>query len=344
MVDAGGRELRVSSADRVIFPAAEEHARDQQARGGRVLPGGGGRHHARAAQPADDARALAQGRARGHDHLHAGGPQGRGLLPEAGAQGSARLRGDGADRVPLRPPRRRGLPDRDRGGRLVRSDGHADLPPLAGAQRRRGPSRRAAARPRPPARHRLRGRPARGRGGPHAARRAGLPRLPQDLGRARHPHLRADRAEVDLHRRAPLGDRVRARARAPHAGRGDHQVVEGGARREGVHRLQPERPRPHDRLAVQHPREAGRARVRAAAVGRGARRGARGLHGRDDAGPLRRRGRPLRRDRRRGHSLQPLLDMYERDEEGDMPYPPDYPKMPGEPKRVQPSRDTDRKK
>jgi DNA ligase D len=42
------------------------------------------------------------------------------------------------------------------------------------------------------------------------------------------------------------------------------------------------------------------------------------------------------------HSLQPLLEMYERDEEGDMPYPPDYPKMPGEPKRVQPSRDRDR--
>jgi DNA ligase D len=41
------------------------------------------------------------------------------------------------------------------------------------------------------------------------------------------------------------------------------------------------------------------------------------------------------------HSLQPLLEMYQRDEsegEGDMPYPPDYPKMPGEPKRVQPSR------
>jgi DNA ligase D-like protein (predicted polymerase) len=43
------------------------------------------------------------------------------------------------------------------------------------------------------------------------------------------------------------------------------------------------------------------------------------------------------------HSLQPLLDLYEADEEGDMPYPPDYPKMPGEPKRVQPSRDRDRK-
>jgi len=48
------------------------------------------------------------------------------------------------------------------------------------------------------------------------------------------------------------------------------------------------------------------------------------------------------------HSLEKLLEMYERDEAegvgGDMPYPPDYPKMPGEPKRVQPSRDRDRKK
>jgi DNA ligase D len=45
------------------------------------------------------------------------------------------------------------------------------------------------------------------------------------------------------------------------------------------------------------------------------------------------------------HSLEPLLDLYERDEaegEGDMPYPPSYPKMEGEPKRVQPSRDRDR--
>jgi len=44
-------------------------------------------------------------------------------------------------------------------------------------------------------------------------------------------------------------------------------------------------------------------------------------------------------------SLEPLLELYARDEArgaGDMPYPPDYPKMPGEPKRVQPSRDRDR--
>jgi DNA ligase D len=45
------------------------------------------------------------------------------------------------------------------------------------------------------------------------------------------------------------------------------------------------------------------------------------------------------------YSLQPLLDRYDREAtegRGDMPYPPDYPKMPGEPKRVQPSRDRDR--
>jgi len=46
------------------------------------------------------------------------------------------------------------------------------------------------------------------------------------------------------------------------------------------------------------------------------------------------------------HDITPLLQWAERDERdglGDMPYPPDHPKMPGEPKRVQPSRDRDRK-
>jgi DNA ligase D len=41
------------------------------------------------------------------------------------------------------------------------------------------------------------------------------------------------------------------------------------------------------------------------------------------------------------HDLTPLLEWVERDERdglGDMPYPPEYPKMPGEPKRVQPSK------
>ncbi|MGA9148230.1 MAG: DNA polymerase domain-containing protein [Candidatus Nanopelagicales bacterium] len=42
------------------------------------------------------------------------------------------------------------------------------------------------------------------------------------------------------------------------------------------------------------------------------------------------------------YDLSPLIEMYERDERdrglGEMPYPPDYPKMAGEPLRVQPSR------
>jgi DNA ligase D len=41
------------------------------------------------------------------------------------------------------------------------------------------------------------------------------------------------------------------------------------------------------------------------------------------------------------YSLEPLLDLvarHERDGLGDLPYPPEYPKMAGEPKRVQPSR------
>ena len=45
----------------------------------------------------------------------------------------------------------------------------------------------------------------------------------------------------------------------------------------------------------------------------------------------------------RAHTLEPLLALYEEQGAADMPYPPDYPKMPGEPKRVQPSRDRDRK-
>jgi DNA ligase D-like protein (predicted polymerase) len=38
------------------------------------------------------------------------------------------------------------------------------------------------------------------------------------------------------------------------------------------------------------------------------------------------------------NSLAPLLRLYEESGGGEMPYPPDYPKMPGEPPRVQPSK------
>jgi hypothetical protein len=58
-------------------------------------------------------------------------------------------------------------------------------------------------------------------------------------------------------------------------------------------------------------------------------------------GLVARRGDPMAALDDVAHLLDPLLELAERDEVGglgDLPYPPNYPKMPGEPKRVQPSR------
>lgn len=56
---------------------------------------------------------------------------------------------------------------------------------------------------------------------------------------------------------------------------------------------------------------------------------------------LARRGDPMAALDDVAHGLEPLLELADRDEAaglGDLPYPPNYPKMPGEPKRVMPSR------
>ncbi len=55
-------------------------------------------------------------------------------------------------------------------------------------------------------------------------------------------------------------------------------------------------------------------------------------------GRVARVGNPMASMDAEAFSLETLLEWYERDGRGDMPYPPDYPKMPGEPMRVQPSR------
>ncbi|MDQ3664238.1 MAG: non-homologous end-joining DNA ligase [Actinomycetota bacterium] len=58
-------------------------------------------------------------------------------------------------------------------------------------------------------------------------------------------------------------------------------------------------------------------------------------------GLLQQRPDPHQQIDERGYGLDELLEWYARDERaghGDMPYPPDYPKMQGEPTRVQPSR------
>ena len=129
---------------------------------------------------------------------------------------------------------------------------------------------------------------------------------------------------------------IERRLRARH-----DRVVEGGARRARLHRLQPERPRPHDRLGLLGARAARRDRLRAGDLGRAPRRRDRGLHARVDAGALREARRRPGRDRRRRLRPEVLLEWVEREEAagvGEAPYPPQFPKMPGEPKRVQPSR------
>jgi DNA primase len=60
-----------------------------------------------------------------------------------------------------------------------------------------------------------------------------------------------------------------------------------------------------------------------------------------------RRGDPMADMDSLSQSIDGLLAMADADAErglGDLPYPPNYPKMPGEPKRVQPSRDRDLKR
>ena len=299
-------------------------------------------------QPAHHTRALAEGRAPGNRALDAREGRRRRLLPEARAEGSAGLRGDLPDRVPVGPPRRRDLPDGDRRGRLGRPDGNDHLPPMARAPRGRGPPRRAPARPRSAAGHGLRRRRARGRRGAGAAGRPRLRRLPEDLRGSRGPHLRADRAALDVHGRPPRRHRLRARARD---GACRARSRRTGGRRSAASGSSWTTTRTPATARSRRPTASARSRARPCR--------------RRSPGTSWPRWRPRtsrwRRCPRRfaelgdrhaaiddvAHSLEPLLEMYERDEaegEGDMPYPPDYPKMPGEPKRVQPSRDRDRKR
>ena len=167
--------------------------------------------------------------------------------------------------------------------------------------------------------------------------------LAEDLRRARRAHLRADPAAVDLPGGAPRGHRVRPRAGTPAARPRDDVVVEGGARREDLHRLQPDGPGPHDRLGVLDPAQAARPGLGAARLGRAARRHAVRLRRPDHA----RRASAEVGDKHAGladhaFGIEPLLELAERQEKdlglGEVPWPPDYPKMPGEPMRVQPSR------
>ena len=119
-------------------------------------------------------------------------------------------------------------------------------------------------------------------------------------------------------------------------------LVEGGARPARLHRLQPERAAQDDLRRLVGAGATGRAGVDALRLGRARYDPAGRADHRDGAGaacgPRATRGR---RCRTAPQSLEPLLAMHERDTAAGLPdaaWPPVYPKMPGEPPRVAPSR------
>ena len=323
--DRGGRPRGPAlEPEQGLLPRARAH----QARPGRVLPRGRRRGLPAPARAPDDDEALRRRRRR------------RVLLPEAGPEDGAGLDRDGDREVPQRAQRDRALRQRRRAPDLGRQPRGDRLQPLAGAARRPRPSGRAAGRPRPDAGVELRRGPPGGDVRPRGARRPRPARLPEDLGLARHPRQRPDRAALDVHRGPPRRAGPGARGRAAHRAR-DLEVVEGGAPRR-LRRLQPERPRPHRRLGLVGAPDARRPRLDAARVGRGARRRPDGAH----AWTRSRRGSPSAATRRPTiddvhHSLESLHELADRDEAeglGDAPWPPHFRKQAGEGKRVQPSR------
>ena len=178
-------------------------------------------------------------------------------------------------------------------------------------------------------------------GGRRRARAAGGARaawLREDLGQPRHPHLRADRAALGVPRRPARRDRLRPRAGPPRLRvtvdwwkeeRGERIFIDFNQNCRdrtiaSAYSLRPivgapvSTPLTWEELAeVTDPREFNLFTVpeRLAASGDA-------WATIDDT----------------AYSLEPLLALYDELPGGEMPFPPDYPKMPGEPPRVQPSK------
>ena len=217
--------------------------------------------------------------------------------------------------------------------------GRRRLQPPSGPALRPRLSRRAPRRPRPdawgPLEHGAEGRDVR-EGGARGARSG---RLSEDLGLARHPRQRPDRAALGLRRGPPRRAGAGPRGRAAPAAERDQQVVEGGAARR-LRRLQPERARPHDRLGLFG--QAGPDARVCCPVEWSEVPDVEPADLRLDTVPdrLRKKGDPAADIDEHAGSLDQLLDLARRDEEGglgDAPWPPHFAKQRGEPKRVQPS-------
>ena len=336
-IDAGGRDLRVSNPSRVIFPATE-HTREVTKLEivEYYVAVEDGIMRALRSRPTTLERwpkgvhpgIVVSTREKGG---------GDAFFQKRVPMGAPDYVADRPHPVPLRPPRGRDLPGRDRRRRLVRADGHDHLPPVAGPQRRRRPSRRAAHRPRPPAGDRLRGRRPRRRRGAQLLGDLGYAGFPKTSGgRGVHIYVRIEpRWTFTDVRHAAIAFGRELERRLPgevttkwwKEERGESVFVDynQNARDRTIASAYSIRPKPGapvsapldwDELPHVKPEDFTVATMPA----RFAEVGDRHAQIDDTA-----------------HSLQPLLDMYEAEGATDMPYPPDYPKMPGEPKRVQPA-------
>ena len=213
---------------------------------------------------------------------------------------------------------------------------------MAGAPLGSRPSRRAAHRPRPTARRRLReGAPRRARGA-RGARGAQAARLPQDLGLARDPRVRA-RSSPSTTSTKCAAPRSRSRARSSGACPGEATSRWWKEEREGVFIDYNQNARDRTVASAYSVRAVPDARVSCplewdevadVEPGRVAHR-----HGPGTPARARRPGR--RRSTTTPARSDSLLELAARDEReglGDAPWPPHFRKQPGEPRRVQPSR------
>ena len=209
-VDAGERDLRVSSPDRVIFPETE---RTPPSRSSMSSSTTSPSRTASCARSTGGRRQLERWPKGVHPGIVLSTREGRRrrLLPEAHPARGAGLRGDGADRVQSGRHADEICPTEIAVNGLGGPDGHDHVPSVADFAARTSTIRTSCGSTWTPSRARTSTTPC---AWPPSARSPGRPRLCRLPGRrAAASTSTSDRAALDLHRRPSRRDRPRARAR-----------------------------------------------------------------------------------------------------------------------------------